>query len=121
MKASVRVSKSRVRRKHRIRNRVRASKRPRLTVFRSNLHIYAQIVDDQQGRTLVSAASTEKSVGGSGSDQGNVDAARRVGKAIAERATQAGITQVAFDRGEYRFHGRVAALADAARESGLEF
>jgi large subunit ribosomal protein L18 len=121
MKSSVRVAKSRQRRTHRIRNKARSSGRPRLTVFRSNLHIYAQIIDDGQGRTLVSAASTEKSVGGAGKDHGNVEAAKRVGKAIAERATKAGITQVAFDRGEYRFHGRVAALAEAARESGLDF
>lgn len=90
-------------------------------MFRSNLHIYAQIIDDREGRTLVSAATTEKSVGGSGKDHGNVAAAKRVGKAIAERAAKAGITEVAFDRGEYRYHGRVAALADAARESGLDF
>jgi large subunit ribosomal protein L18 len=121
MKASARVAKSRQRRTYRIRNKVRAAGRPRLTVFRSNLHIYAQIIDDVAGRTLVSAASTEKSVGGAASDQGNVESAKRVGKTIAERAVKAGITQVAFDRGEYRFHGRVAALAEAARENGLDF
>ncbi len=121
MKSSLRIAKSRQRRSHRVRNKVRASRRPRLSVYRSNMHIYAQIIDDGAGRTLVSAASTEQAVGGAGKDQGNVDAAKRVGKAIAERAVKAGITQVAFDRGEYRFHGRVAALAEAARESGLDF
>jgi large subunit ribosomal protein L18 len=90
-------------------------------VFRSNKHMYAQIIDDAQGVTLVSASSTEKSLGGAGSYSGNKDAASIIGKAIAERALEKGIKEVVFDRGTYKYHGRVQALADAAREGGLEF
>ena len=104
-----------------VRNKVRASGRMRLTVCRSNRQISAQIIDDAAGRTLVSASSLEKVLGGAGSVHGNKAAAEKVGKALGERALAAGIKQVAFDRGSYKFHGRVAALADAARSAGLEF
>ena len=110
----------RKRRQYRVRNRVRAAGRPRLSVFRSNKHIYAQIIDDAAGRTLVSASTMEKGISG-GKPGGDKDAAAKVGAALAERADQAGIKEVAFDRGPYQFHGRVAALAGAAREKGLNF
>jgi large subunit ribosomal protein L18 len=102
----------------RIRRKVRGSTdRPRLAIYRSLNHIYAQVIDDLEGRTLVSAATTEKDLrSGTG---GNLDAARRVGKAIAERALAKGIEQVVFDRGGYLYHGRIKALTDAAREAGL--
>ena len=83
--------------------------------------MYAQIIDDSTGKTLVSASTVEKDLGGAGTYQGNKDAAARVGKTLGERAKAAGIEQVAFDRGRYKYHGRVAALADAAREAGLDF
>ena len=103
----------------RIRARVAGTpERPRLAVFRSLNHIYAQVIDDQQGHTLVSAASTEKDVKAKG---GNVDGAKTIGKIVAERAKEKGINRVVFDRGGYLYHGRVKALADAAREAGLEF
>jgi large subunit ribosomal protein L18 len=103
----------------RIRNRVAGTpERPRLAVFRSVNHIYAQIIDDQQGHTLVAAGSTEKDLKGKG---GNVDGAKLIGKAVAERAKSKGVTKVVFDRGGYQYHGRVKALADAARAAGLEF
>jgi large subunit ribosomal protein L18 len=91
--------------------------RPRLTIYRSLNHIYAQIVDDEQGRTIAAASTTEKDL--RDATGGNVEAARRVGRAIAERALGQGISSVVFDRGGYRYHGRVKALADAAREAGL--
>ena len=103
----------------RIRIRLAGSpERPRLAVFRSLNHIYAQVIDDQQGHTLVAAGSNEKELRGNG---GNVEGAKLIGKAIAERAKQKGISKVLFDRGGYQYHGRVKALADAAREAGLEF
>ncbi|SRR5579875_398178 len=103
----------------RIRKRISGSpERPRLAVFRSLKHIYAQIIDDEKGHTLVAAASTEKDLRGNG---GNVEGAKLIGKVIAERARQKGITKVVFDRGGYLYHGRVKALADAARQGGLEF
>jgi len=102
----------------RIRRKVRGSTaRPRLAVYRSLNHIYAQLIDDEQGRTLASASSTEKAL--RGSTGGNVEAARRVGQAIAERALAAGVSSVVFDRGGYLYHGRVRALTDAARAAGL--
>ena len=97
------------------------SERPRLSVFRSDKHIYAQLIDDLAGRTLASAASTGGDVRGDLKNGGNVAAAKLVGRAIAERAKAAGITKVAFDRGGRKYHGRVKALADAAREGGLKF
>ena len=92
--------------------------RPRLAVFRSVAHIYAQVIDDSKGRTLVAASSVEKAGKTNG---GNLAAAKAIGKSIAERAKEKGIKQVVFDRGGYQYHGRVKALADAAREAGLEF
>ena len=102
----------------RIRRRVRGSaERPRLAIFRSLNHIYAQVIDDERAVTIASASTVEKDLrGGTG---GNIEAARRVGRAIAERARAAGVEQVVFDRGGFRYHGRVKALADAAREAGL--
>jgi len=103
----------------RIRSRVSGTQeRPRLAVFRSINHIYAQVIDDQQGHTLAAAASTEKTLKGKG---GNLDGAKLIGKTVAERAKEKGITRVVFDRGGYLYHGRVKALADAARAAGLEF
>ncbi len=110
------------RRKARIRGVVRGTtQRPRLSVFRSLKNISVQIVDDTTGRTLVSANTLEKSLRGTTGSGGNVKAAVLIGKQIAERAKQKGIEKVAFDRGGYRYHGRVKALADAAREGGLQF
>lgn len=111
------------RRAFRVRNKVRGTvERPRLTVFRSNKHISAQIIDDVNGRTLAAASSLVKKAERSGKAHGgNVAAAKAVGAKIAEVAKAAGITKVAFDRGPYRYHGRIKALADAAREGGLQF
>ena len=107
----------------RIRRKLRGSAaRPRLAVFRSVAHIYAQVIDDAEGKTLVSASSVDK--GGKGAPSGaggNVAAAKAIGKLVAERAKEKGITKVVFDRGGYQYHGRVKALADAARAAGLEF
>ncbi|MGC9973551.1 MAG: 50S ribosomal protein L18 [Bryobacteraceae bacterium] len=103
----------------RIRHKVRGTaERPRLAVFRSLKHIYVQVIDDTAGRTLTAACSTEKSSRAGG---GNVQGAKDIGKLIAERAKEKGIQRVVFDRGGYLYHGRVKALADAAREAGLEF
>jgi large subunit ribosomal protein L18 len=121
MKLAKRISQQRERRAFRVRNRARQTGRHRLTVFRSNKHIYAQIVDDVAGRTLVSASTIESELGGTGRTGGNKAAADRIGTAIGQRAVAAGIKAVAFDRGSYKYHGRVAALADAARKAGLEF
>lgn len=102
----------------RIRKKVRGTtERPRLAVYRSLNHIYAQVIDDEQGRTLATASTTEKDL--AGSTGGNIEAARRIGKAIAERAMAAGISSVVYDRGGYVYHGRVKALIDASREAGL--
>jgi large subunit ribosomal protein L18 len=102
----------------RIRRKVKGSgERPRLAVYRSLNHIYAQVVDDELGKTIVSASTTEKDL--RGTTGGNLDAARRIGKAIAERALEKGIESVVFDRGGYLYHGRIKALTDAAREAGL--
>ena len=103
----------------RIRRRVAGtSERPRLAVFRSVKHIYAQVIDDAKGHTLAAASSNEKSGAKNG---GNVAGAKEIGKLVAERAKDKGIKAVVFDRGGYLYHGRVKALADAAREAGLEF
>jgi len=110
------------RRKYSIRKQLAGTaQRPRLAVFRSDKHIYAQIIDDLAGRTLVAASSTQAQVRGELKNGGNVEAAKRVGKAIASKALGVGIKAVAFDRGGRRYHGRVKALADAAREGGLSF
>jgi large subunit ribosomal protein L18 len=109
----------RLRRHRRVRKTVGGSgERPRLAVFRSNKHIYAQVVDDTSGRTLAAASTTETDLRGGGT--GNRQAATAVGRLVAERAKAAGVTRVVFDRGGFLYHGRVAALADAAREAGLE-
>ncbi len=94
------------------------AERPRLAVFRSDKHIYAQVIDDVTGNTLVAAATNEKDFEGYG---GNVEAAKKLGAILAERALKAGVEEVVFDRGGYLFHGRVKALADGAREGGLKF
>ena len=103
----------------RIRRKLQGTaERPRLAVFRSVAHIYAQVIDDSKGRTVVAASSVEKAAKTNG---GNVAAAKAIGRAIAQRAQEKGIKKVVFDRGGYQYHGRVKALADAAREGGLEF
>ena len=110
------------RRRLRVAGAVRGStERPRLSIFRSLKHMYAQIIDDTTGKTLVSASSLDKDVRDSIKSGGNKTAAAAIGKAVAQKATARGITQVAFDRAGYRYHGRVKALADAAREGGLKF
>lgn len=102
----------------RIRRKVRGSgEKPRLAIYRSLNHIYAQVIDDKQGQTIVSASSTEKDL--RGNTGGDLEAARRIGQAIAERAIAKGIEQVVFDRGGYLYHGRIKALTDAARAAGL--
>jgi large subunit ribosomal protein L18 len=106
--------------RQRINNRIRAKlagtgERPRLNVYRSLNHIYAQVIDDQTGQTLVSASSIKAKTGG------NIASAKEIGKAVAEEAVKQGIKKVVFDRGGYLYHGRIKALADAAREAGLEF
>ena len=116
------ILQQRERRQFRVRKRVRGNTaRPRLTVFRSHKHLYVQVIDDSAGRTLAAASTTDKEVLGQLRYGGNKATAQAVGKAIAQRALAAGIKQVAFDRGGCQYHGRVAALADAAREAGLSF
>ena len=113
------ILKQRRRRRFRVRKSVRGTtERPRLSVFRSHKHIYCQIVDDSAGKTLASASTRDKH--GPGSYGGNCESAAQVGKRLAESALAAGIQQVRLDRGSYKYHGRVAALADAAREAGLK-
>ena len=111
------------RRKARVRRtiRERANGRPRLSVFRSSKQIYAQIIDDEKGETLAAASSIEKSNRDSLKTGANIEAAKVVGKLIAERAAAKGVKEVVFDRGAYMYHGRVKALADGAREGGLQF
>jgi large subunit ribosomal protein L18 len=111
------------RRKARIRRAIAANagRRPRLSVFRSSKQIYAQVIDDEHGRTIAAASSLEKPLRESLTTGANVEAARRVGKELAERAKKAGVDKVVFDRGAYIYHGRVKALADGAREGGLDF
>ena len=111
------------RRKARVRRAIRAHahERPRLSVFRSSEQIYAQVIDDEKGVTIVSASSLEKTNREALKTGANIEAAKQVGKQIAERAIKAGVKQVVFDRGGYLFHGRVKALAEAAREGGLDF
>ncbi len=125
--ATVRVHKlSRNAHRQRVHLRVRTRlagtpERPRLCVYRSLNHIYAQVIDDRTGRTLAAASSLDKETRKQMKGGGNVAAAKIIGKAIAERALAAGIAQVAFDRGGYKYHGRIQALAEAAREAGLKF
>ena len=111
------------RRKARVRRAIRkaANGRPRLSVFRSSKQIYAQVIDDERGTTLAAASSLEKDMRDKLKSGGNVDAAKEVGRLIAERASAAGVKEVVFDRSGYLYHGRVKALADAAREGGLSF
>ena len=111
--------KTRTKRHLRVRNRLSGTAaRPRLCVFRSLAHIYAQIIDDEKGITLTAASSVEKDFDGNGS---NIAGAKKVGAAIAKKALEKGIEEVVFDRGGYIYHGRIAALAEAAREGGLKF
>jgi large subunit ribosomal protein L18 len=115
------ISKNEIRERihTRIRRKVKGTtERPRLAVFRSLCHIYAQVIDDSKGVTMVSASSRDKA---SAVDGGNIAGAAAIGKAVAERAKEKGIKSVVFDRGGYLYHGRIKALADAAREAGLEF
>jgi large subunit ribosomal protein L18 len=122
MKLEQRIAKQRQNRRFRVRNRLRQTAgRPRLTVFRSNKHMYAQIVDDQAGATRVAASTAEVEIRGDAKAGGNKAAATKVGQMLAARALERGIKQVVFDRAQYRYHGRVAALAEAARAAGLEF
>ena len=113
---------ARLRRHHRVRRRVvGTAERPRLAVFRSQGHIYAQVIDDDQGRTLCFASSLDKDLKSKLKRGGNVAAAKEVGQLIASRAKDKGVGAVVFDRGGFQYHGRIKALADAARESGLKF
>ena len=112
--------RGRSRRHHRVRKKVAGTaQRPRLAVARSNKHISAQVIDDSTGRTLAAASTVEKDLRGRGT--GNIAAATTVGRLVAERAKAAGVTAVVFDRGGFLYHGRVAAVAEAARQAGLEF
>lgn len=112
----------RIRRHKRIRKRIFGTpERPRLSVYRSNNNIYAQIIDDSAGRTIVAASTLDKEFEGYTGHRGNVEAAKRVGELIAKRAIAAGLKRVVFDKGGYLYHGSIKALAEAAREAGLEF
>lgn len=116
------IAKQRLRRKRHVRHVVRGTaERPRLSVFRSNKHIYCQVIDDHNGVTLASASTRDKGLRGDFKSEGNAEAAKIVGKMIAERTIGSGVKHVCFDRGPYKYHGRVAALANAAREAGLAF
>jgi large subunit ribosomal protein L18 len=122
MDHSKQMLQQRRRRAFRVRKRTRGTaERPRLSVVRSHKHISVQIIDDNAGKTLAAASSQDKKLSGKLKSGANQEAAQAVGKAIAERAIAAGIKAVCFDRGPYRYHGRVAALANAAREGGLSF
>jgi large subunit ribosomal protein L18 len=111
------------RRQARVRRAVKAGAngRPRLSVFRSSKHIYAQVIDDTKGGTVASASTMEKTTREGGKTGADIAAAKAIGKLVAERAVEKGVTEVVFDRGRYLYHGRVKALADAAREAGLKF
>lgn len=111
------------RRKSRVRYKIRqtAGERPRLSIFRSSQHIYAQVIDDAKGGTLASASTLDADIKGKIKTGANIEAAKAVGKLVAERAVKAGVKDVVFDRSGYLYHGRVKALADAAREAGLSF
>jgi len=116
------ILRQRIRRRHRVRRFIRGTaERPRLAVFRSHKHIYAQIIDDAAGKTLASASTRDRALRDGVGFGGNRQAAEAIGRAVAERARAAGVTKVCFDRGSFKYHGRVAALADAARSAGLEF
>jgi large subunit ribosomal protein L18 len=110
------------RRHYRLRRRVNGTpERPRLAVFRSLKHIYAQVIDDTQGATLAAASTMDSTVKGSVKTGGDIEAAKTVGRLVAERAKEKGVSKVVFDRGGFTYHGRIASLADAAREAGLDF
>ncbi len=116
------IETRRVRRQRRVRKKLTGTpERPRLCIFRSSKHIYAQVINDANGTTLASASSLDPDIKGQAAYGGNKAAATLVGKAVAERAKQAGIDKICFDRRSYKYHGRVQALADAAREAGLQF
>lgn len=116
------VTKARIRRHVRIRKKVSGSaERPRLSVYRSLNHIYVQIIDDSRGNTLVAASTLDKDFNEEKGHKGNVSMAKKVGQLIAKRALEKGLKKVVFDRGGYVYHGRVKALAEGAREAGLEF
>jgi large subunit ribosomal protein L18 len=120
--AIVTAQEQRKRRHRRLRKKVSGTaERPRLCVFRSNTHIYAQLIDDVRGHTMIAASTKDREAGSSMQEKQKTEQAQAVGKLIAERALQAGITRVVFDRGGFKYHGRVKALADAAREAGLTF
>lgn len=122
MDHSKQIGRQRKRRSYRVRKRLRGTpERPRLSVMRSHKNMAAQLVDDLSGKTLVSASTVDKELARQVKYGGNQTAAQAVGKAIAQKAKAAGIVEVCFDRGPYKYHGRVAALADAAREGGLKF
>ncbi|KIL39752.1 50S ribosomal protein L18 [Gordoniibacillus kamchatkensis] len=115
-------NKARLKRHLRVRKKIAGTpERPRLNIFRSSKHMYAQIIDDTTGVTLASASTQDKELKGQVESGGNVEAAKKVGELIAQRAKAKGLDKVVFDRGGYLYHGRVQALADAAREAGLEF
>ncbi|WP_068783683.1 50S ribosomal protein L18 [Paenibacillus phocaensis] len=115
-------NKARLKRHLRVRKKVQGTAaRPRLNVYRSSKHIYAQLIDDVAGVTLASASTVDKELSGSIGNGGNVESARKVGELIAKRGQEKGVKNVVFDRGGYLYHGRIQALADAAREAGLEF
>jgi large subunit ribosomal protein L18 len=115
-------SLARIRRHRRVRKSVTGTvERPRLNVFRSSVHIYAQVIDDVAGHTLAAASDVEKEIAGSAAGKNKTERAKLVGQAVAERAKAQGIEAVVFDRGGHKYHGRVKALADAAREAGLGF
>lgn len=122
MKRQFLINEQRRRRRGHVRRIVRGTaERPRLTVFRSGKHISAQVIDDEAGRTLAAASTLQKEVAEGLSSTSNKQAAEKVGELVGKRALEAGVQKVAFDRGHYRYHGRVAALADAARKAGLQF
>ena len=115
-------NKARLKRHLRVRKKITGTtQRPRLSVFRSSKHIYAQLIDDVQGVTIAAASSLDKELAGQIGNGGNVETARKIGELIANRAKAKGVTGIVFDRGGYLYHGRIQALADAAREAGLEF
>ncbi|MFC5653039.1 50S ribosomal protein L18 [Paenibacillus solisilvae] len=115
-------NKARLKRHLRVRKKINGTtQRPRLSVFRSSKHIYAQLIDDVLGVTVASASTLDKEIAGQVTNGGNTEAARKIGELIANRAKAKGVEQVVFDRGGYLYHGRIQALADAAREAGLEF
>lgn len=118
-----RAKKRSFRRKMRVRNRIRSARNPRLrlSVFKTTKHMAVQVIDDIAGRTLCAASTYEKDLRTAHPNGGNVAAAKAIGELIAKRAVEAGVSKVAFDRGAFRYHGRIKALADAAREGGLSF